>query len=107
MKRAIPAGILCAVIVLFVLFFILFQRNNDIDIIQGAAEKQEQTRQPLYVVRVSDGLLTVYAYDSNAPIETTDIHVSSLRSYDRQLMEQGFPLYSKEDLDAFLEDFGS
>ena len=89
MKKTMSVTILCAVILLFVLFFILFWR------------------QPLYVVRVSDGLLTVYPYGSNTPAEITDIRVSSLRSYDRKLMEQGFPLYSEEDLNAFLEDFGS
>lgn len=107
MKKTMYVTILCAVILLFVLFSILFWQRGSTGTVKEPSAQQEQTRQPLYVVRVSDGLLTVYPYGSNTPVEITDIRVSSLRSYDRKLMEQGFPLYSEEDLNAFLEDFGS
>ncbi len=72
------------------------------------AEEQQATEDnPLYLVRVSDGVLAIYPYGSDTAAEVTDIRLSSLREYDQQLMEQGFPLYSEEELTSFLEDFGS
>ncbi len=72
-----------------------------------ALTTQEQETQPLYMVRVADGVLAIYPYGSDTATEVTDIRLSSLREYDQKLMQQGFPLYSEQELTSFLEDFGS
>ena len=72
-----------------------------------ALTAQEQEDKPLYMVRVTDGVLAIYPCGSDTADEVTDIRLSSLRAYDQKLMQQGFPLYSEQALASFLEDFGS
>lgn len=64
-------------------------------------------KQPLYTVRAYQNVLAVYKTGESEPWRVTDIRVSSLREYDQRLMEQGFPLYSDEELTVFMEDYGS
>ena len=73
----------------------------------AAMSTEQQVEQPLYTIRVYHNLLAICRGTSDTPWRVTDIHVSSLREYDQKLMEQGFPLYSQQDLTMFLEDYGS
>lgn len=68
---------------------------------------QQEQSAPAYTVRVYQNRLAICKGSSQQPWRLTTIHVDSLRSYDQQLMRQGFPLYSEEDLTVFLEDYGS
>lgn len=73
----------------------------------AAITSEQQTEQPMYTIRVYHNMLAIYEGNSDTPLRVTDIHLSSLREYDQKLMEQGFPLYSQQDLTMFLEDYGS
>ncbi|MDO5547114.1 MAG: hypothetical protein Q4F79_01360 [Eubacteriales bacterium] len=73
----------------------------------AAITSEQQTDEPLYTIRVYHNMLAIYQGNSDTPWRVTDIHLSSLREYDQKLMQQGFPLYSQQDLTMFLEDYGS
>lgn len=105
MKKSVIALSLCCV----TLFTMLLYRQLSAPAVTASESltAQEQEPQPLYFVRVMDGVLAIYPYGSDTASEVTDIRLSSLREYDQRLMERGFPLYSEEDLASFLEDFGS
>ncbi len=45
--------------------------------------------------------------DPSAPLDVTDIELASLRATDRALIEHGYPVASREALQALLEDLGS
>ncbi|MDO5784682.1 MAG: hypothetical protein Q4P20_06430 [Eubacteriales bacterium] len=108
MKKSIIALSLCCV-TLFA--FLMYQQFSTPATTASepltAEEQQEAEDHPLYLVRAVDGVLAIYPYGSDTASEVTDIHLSSLREYDQQLMQRGFPLYSEQDLTMFLEDFGS
>ena len=61
-----------------------------------------------YVLGISDGFVAVFdAAHSDTPLRTTDIPISSLRHYDRELLTRGIPLATEEEVLMRLEDFGS
>lgn len=61
-----------------------------------------------YVLREQDGYITVYSEASGIQsIEKTDIDVETLRSVDRDMLEQGIVAKTKDDLLCLLEDLGS
>ena len=45
--------------------------------------------------------------DPSSPLLLTDIELTSLRATDRALIERGYPVASREALQALLEDLGS
>jgi hypothetical protein len=59
-----------------------------------------------FLVTVLDGYVAGYTPESDVPIETTDIRVSSLRLADQEMLRQGVVLKDRESLSRFLEDFG-
>ncbi len=71
------------------------------------SEQQQVQQAPLYTVRVYQNRLAICKGASQQPWKLTTINVASLRSYDQQLMQAGFPLYSEHELTVFLEDYGS
>lgn len=107
MKKSIIALSLCCI----TLFSLLMYQQLSAPVVTASenltVQQQTQEKQPLYLVRVDNDMLAIYPYGSDAASEVTDIRLSSLREYDQQLMERGFPLYSEEELASFLEDFGS
>lgn len=61
-----------------------------------------------YVLREYGGYVAVYVENNPAcPMTVTDIQVSTLRALDRQLLETGLKLASREKLMMTLEDLGS
>ena len=61
-----------------------------------------------YVLRDCGGYVAVYeGTDSGKPSTVTDIEVSTLRALDRQMLENGLVLDSREKLLMTLEDLGS
>lgn len=105
MKRIVAALSMCCITLLALL---LYEQAAEPTVPSShALTVQEQQATPKYLVRVDGGVLSVYPYGSATACEVTDIRVSSLRAYDQQLMQRGFPLYSDEELASFLEDFGS
>lgn len=104
-------GALAAILIVSVLFGLFLAAPDDLQTEQVTgtltAEQQTQQSEPLYYVRVHDGCLAVYRGTETDPFAVTDIRLSSLREYDQELMQQGFPLYSEQELTVFLEDYGS
>ena len=61
-----------------------------------------------YILKVQDGRLAVFRRgDAHNPVQTTDIHIGSLRNYDRSLLEGGITVRGADALARILEDFGS
>lgn len=61
-----------------------------------------------YVLREYEGYIAIYVENEpNRPMTITDIHVSTLRTLDRQLLETGIKIYSRDRLMMTLEDLGS
>lgn len=57
-----------------------------------------------YLVRAYNGKI---AFFTDGAVIETDIDVSSLRAYDRQLLENGIEAYTYEEVLQLLEDFSS
>ncbi|GEM_PF-1146989 len=106
MKRTVAALSMCCVALFSMLLYEALS-SPSVPASGALTAEDQQERRPLYIVRVTDGVLAVYPYGSDTAEEVTDIRLSSLRDYDQQLMLRGFPLYSEEELSSFLEDFGS
>ncbi|MBE6916177.1 MAG: hypothetical protein E7471_06060 [Ruminococcaceae bacterium] len=63
--------------------------------------------QPQYILKLNGEYLAVFLTNSDTPIETTHIHISSLRHIDRERLKHGISANSREDLLLLLEDYGS
>ena len=108
MNRTVAVLSLCCITMFsFLIYQQISFRSDSIPVSDAISAEEQAEPQPLYLVRAENGVLCIYPYGSDTATEVTDIHLSSLREYDQQLMKQGFPLYSEEDLTSFLEDFGS
>ena len=67
-----------------------------------------RTQDSLYLLRDSGGRVAVYGReDPGTPITLTDIETATLRARDRELLSQGLPVGSREELARLLEDLGS
>jgi hypothetical protein len=106
-KSIFPLSLCCAIL----LTMLLYQQTQLTQLrataVASPAAALEETDAPLYIVRDVNGVLAVYPYGSDTAVTVTDIRLSSLRDYDKELMQRGFPLYSEQELTSFLEDFGS
>lgn len=61
-----------------------------------------------YVLRDYEGHVAVYVEnDPSCPMTVTDIDVNTLRELDRQTLQTGIKIKSKERLMMLLEDLGS
>ena len=59
------------------------------------------------VARRCDAIAVYDGADAKKPTTVTDIEVSTLRALDRQMVENGLALDSREKLMMTLEDLGS
>ena len=106
MKKTTFCSILVGLVLVSLAAFAPMHLQNTVNTASDLTEEQ-QIPEPMYTIRVYNNMLAVCRGTSTTPWQVTNIHISSLREYDQQLMKQGFPLYSEEDLASFLEDFGS
>lgn len=89
------------------------KREKQVNIVNSSAENIPKYEENIgeesgYLVKNQDGKLAVFnSVNMDEPIKTTDIHVSSLRKYDQDLLEKGITVYGDEALSMILEDFGS
>lgn len=104
-KTILTLSVCCVILFSFVLYGQLSEPA--VTASESLTTQEQESNTPLYMVRVTNGVLAIYPYGSDTASEITDIRLSSLREYDQQLMQRGFPLYSEEDLTSFLEDFSS
>ena len=97
---------------LFLLFFLPFlalglfvsTRRDTI----STATVQELPTVSGFILRLYDDYVAVFdASRPNIPLRLTEIHASSLRHYDRELLAHGIPLATEEEVLMRLEDFGS
>ena len=64
--------------------------------------------EPAYVLREYDGYVSVYAaQDAQRPLQVTNITVNTLRRHDRDLLQSGLTVGSREQLLLLLEDLGA
>lgn len=60
-----------------------------------------------YVLGIADGNVAVFSgSDLTIPVTVTEIEASLLRESDQQLLSEGIPADSREELMALLEDLG-
>ena len=61
----------------------------------------------LYLAGYEGSVAVFEGGDRKTPLQVTDIALGSLRDSDRTLIEQGYPVDSREELLSLLEDLGS
>lgn len=60
-----------------------------------------------YYLRDCDGFIAVYRGASSTPIDITDIETATLNDTDMELIHNGIPAESRNELLLLLEDLGS
>lgn len=60
-----------------------------------------------YLLKAYEGYVGVYYSGEEYPALVTGIALSTLREHDRQLIEQGYEVATREELMQILEDLGS
>lgn len=76
----------------------------------GYADNETQAVEegPCYVLRDYEGYVAVFVEnDPSCPMTVTDIQTSTLRQVDRDTLQTGLKIRSKERLMMILEDLGS
>ena len=69
---------------------------------------QAPVQNSLYLLGESAGRVAVFGRDNpGTPVTVTDIAMSSLRERDRQLISDGLPVSTREELAQLLEDLGA
>jgi hypothetical protein len=107
MKKTVRSFFLIGLVLLGIGLWFPRHLSSTVSASAALPAEQQSEQDPLYTIRVYHNMLAIYQGTSDTPWRVTDIHLSSLREYDQKLMQQGFPLYSQEDLTMFLEDYGS
>jgi len=64
-------------------------------------------KNPMYILKIFDGMLAVFVPGESFPEYLTDIDARTLLESDRQILYSGIAVYSDEELSSLLEDFGS
>ncbi len=95
----------CAILVMLIVAALPSASSSPVSRNLTSAQQAQPT--PQYTVRIYQNRLAICKGTSQQPWKLTSIHVDSLRHYDQQLMQKGFPLYSEQELTVFLEDYGS
>lgn len=62
---------------------------------------------PPYRLGIWQGRVAVFEGENTQPASVLDTPVTSLPDPDRQSLEAGIPVYSREELAGLLEDYGS
>lgn len=72
-------------------------------------ESEELPAKPQhYILKLSGEYVAVFDSSSpDTPLEITQIHVSSLRHYDREQLKHGIIADTRDELLLLLEDYGS
>ena len=65
----------------------------------------EESATPSYMVRSYQGRVAVFRFGEDTPLEIRDSSVHQFPEADRQLLAQGIPAYSEEELHRILEDY--
>ncbi len=64
--------------------------------------------EPLYIAKPQGTFIAIYSNSNqDEPFLVTEIDMRTLRQADQEKIMLGMPIYSKEDLTSFLEDFGT
>lgn len=116
-KRWIKGAVLCGAVITAVYMLIVTLRLSLMPYAAGQhtaqstntaapADAQAEQEQMQFVVKEYNGQVCVFHRDySDIPAVMTPVSVQSLGSYDRELVEKGIYLPSREDVLKFLEDF--
>ena len=78
--------------------------ERNAEIVKSAGESAEKS----YILREYEGFVAIFIEGGPAsPLTVTDIQVSTLREFDRDLLQTGMRISSHERLMMTLEDLGS
>ena len=92
---AVPVLIFALSVGLFALLFLPGQTN--------AAERTVA----LYTLREESGKLALFKAGEETPVARYDIYLSLLPEVDAAALRQGIPVYTREELYQYLEDYGA
>lgn len=94
-------GVYAAVVLMVVLALTLsLMHSTDAVGIENA-----RTPAPLYVIKAEQNRIGVYAVDSDEVQFYLDTPVGSLPEYDQDVLYDGIPVYSEEELEERIQDF--
>lgn len=69
------------------------------------SSSQGESTQPSYLVKAYQGKVAVFRFGEEVPLEVRDSHVDQFPEADRDLLKQGIPVHSEEELQRILEDY--
>lgn len=74
---------------------------------EAPAEEDQAPPAAEYYLRDCDGFIAVYRGASSTPIDITEIETATLNDTDFELLQNGIPAESRNELLLLLEDLGS
>lgn len=66
-----------------------------------------QPDEALYTLRAESGKLALFKAGEEMPVARYDIYLSLLPEIDAAALRQGIPVYTREELYQYLEDYGA
>lgn len=102
MKKAIIPYI--ATLFIFTSFVIFYSFDKPVESVSVTATEESK---PIYLIKSLDGYACVFVSNGGKLVFQTDIDLRSLRRFDAEKIENGILIYSEDELNRFLEDFGS
>jgi len=67
----------------------------------------QREREYLYIIREYEGRVAVFGQDPDIPEMILEMFVRHLPAYDQMQLREGVRVYSKQELDARIEDYTS
>lgn len=89
----------------FVLMVVLALTLSLISSAEPVDSENTRTPAPLYVIKAEQNRIGVFAADSDEAKFYLDTPVGSLPDYDQDVLYDGIPVYSEEELEERIQDF--
>ena len=67
--------------------------------------KTEINSQRLYIVKEYNGKIAVFEKGNDTPFKTTEMQISLLPDYDKQMLQAGIEVNGQGELNTLLEDY--
>ena len=100
----------CFLLTFLVALFFFAPKNSNNDT-QVKAEKQksylEEKKSTVFVVSEYQGNIAIFKKGNPSPVKIVDVQLSDLPKQDKELLEKGIEVNSKEELLNILEDYCS
>lgn len=109
MKRKYSIGLLCTIVVVIFFFIIVYRISYHkalLDMEEDLIEKQIEL-DDFYLIKESDGLVTVYYADEETVYEYTTIRIEELPPGIQDELKSGKKVKTKGQVYGFLENYSS